>query len=52
MKRQKCTILLIAANVIVFLYLSFSGMTEDVEFMLEHGAMYVPYILKGEEQIL
>ena len=49
MKKQKCTILLIAVNVIVFFALSFSGMTEDAEFMLEHGAMYVPYMLEGEE---
>ena len=49
MKKQKCTILLIVINVIVFFVLSFSGMTEDAEFMLEHGAMYVPYILEGEE---
>lgn len=49
MKKQKCTILLIVINVIVFFVLSFSGMTEDAEFMLEHGAMYVPYMLKGEE---
>lgn len=39
------TILLAAANVIVFFYLTFQGMTEDGAFMLEHGAMYVPYVL-------
>lgn len=49
MKKQKCTILLIAVNVIAFLALSFTGMTEDAQFMLEHGAMYVPYMVKGEE---
>ena len=49
MKRQKCTIMLIAINIIVFLVLSFSGMTEDAEYMLEHGAMYVPYMLNGKE---
>lgn len=49
MKKQKCTIILIAVNVIVFLALSFRGMTEDAEFMLEHGAMYVPYLLEGNE---
>lgn len=48
MKRQNCTILLIAINVIVFFALSFFGMTEDAEYMLEHGAMYVPYMLEGE----
>ena len=49
MKRQKCTMILIAVNVILFLALSFHGMTEDAEYMLEHGAMYVPYILEGNE---
>lgn len=49
MKKQKCTILLIAINVVVFFILSFQGMTEDAEFMLNHGAMYVPYMLEGEE---
>ncbi|MCQ2507540.1 MAG: rhomboid family intramembrane serine protease [Dorea sp.] len=43
------TILLIAANVVIFLGLSFIGMTEDSAFLLEHGASYLPYILyKGE----
>lgn len=49
MKKQKCTIILIAINVILFLFLSFSGMTEDAEYMLEHGAMYVPYMMEGSE---
>lgn len=49
MKKQTCTIILIAVNVMVFLALSFRGMTEDAQFMLEHGAMYVPYMIKGEE---
>lgn len=49
MKKQKCTITLIAINVILFLFLSFSGMTEDAEYMLEHGAMYVPYMMEGNE---
>jgi len=49
MKKQKCTILLIAVNVIVFFVLSFQGMTEDAQFMVDHGAMYVPYMMEGEE---
>lgn len=49
MKKQKCTIFLIAANVVVFFVLSFQGMTEDAKFMLDHGAMYVPYMMEGEE---
>ena len=43
------TILLAAANVIVFFYLTFQGMTEDGAFMLEHDAMYVPYVLGSGE---
>lgn len=44
-----CTILLVVVNVIVFFCLTFQGMTEDAVFMLEHGAMYVPYVLgEGE----
>lgn len=47
--KAPCTVLLVAANVIVFLVLSFQGMTENAGFMLQHGAMYVPYIIgKGE----
>lgn len=46
--KAPCTILLAAVNVIVFLVLSFLGMTEDGEFMLKHGAMYVPYLYKEE----
>ena len=49
MKKQKITIILIAVNVIVFLALSFQGMTENAQFMLEHGAMYVPSMLAGKE---
>lgn len=43
------TILLVAANVAVFFFLSVRGMTEDPEFMLYHGAMYVPYIAERGE---
>lgn len=48
-KKAICTIILLAINVIVFFYLSFLGMTEDGEFLLAHGAMYVPYVLEGQE---
>lgn len=39
---------IIAVNILYFLYLDFSGSSEDVMYMLEHGAMYVPYVLAGE----
>lgn len=44
-KKAPCTIALVAVNVIVFLFLSFQGMTENAGFMLEHGAMFVPDII-------
>ena len=43
------TVLLVLVNVIVFLVLSMQGMTEDAEFLLRHGAMYVPYVAEGGE---
>ena len=43
-----CTIAIAAANVLIFLGQSFMGMTEDSAFMMEHGAMYVPYLMNGE----
>ncbi len=33
-------------NVIVFFAMTFAGSTEDIEFMLNHGAMFVPAILE------
>lgn len=35
-------------NIVYFLYLDLTGSSEDVGYMLEHGAMYVPYVLNGE----
>lgn len=43
-KKQYCTLVLVVINVLVFLWLSFHGMTENALFMLDNGAMYVPYI--------
>jgi len=40
---------LIAANVITFFVLSFIGRTEEVQFMLNHGAMYVPNVVEAGE---
>ncbi len=41
--------MLAVANAVVFVLLSFGGMTEDAGYMLEHGAMYTPYILENQE---
>lgn len=48
-KNMVCTIFLIAMNVIVFIALSFGGMTEDAYYMFEHGAMYTPSFLYDKE---
>ena len=48
-KTSSMTMLLAGANIIVFLLLSLRGMTEDAEFMLRHGAMYVPYVAESGE---
>lgn len=43
------TIILAAVNILIFFLLSFGGMTEDAEYMLGHGAMYVPYMVERGE---
>ena len=50
-KNQKavCTTALIVINIGVFLVLSVMGATEDTLFMLEHGAMYGPYVVEGHQ---
>lgn len=48
-KKAVCTIVLVAVNIIVFLALSFMGVTEDANFMLNHGAMYTPYVMEKQE---
>ena len=41
--------LLVLINAGIFIYLSVIGSTEDLEFMLDHGVMFVPQILQYEE---
>lgn len=48
-KKAICTITLVVVNVAVFFLLTFQGMTEDPVFMMNHGAMYAPFITEGEE---
>lgn len=47
--RNKVTIIICAINVIVFIGLTCIGMTESASFMLEHGAMYPPYVIAYQE---
>lgn len=46
---MNCTIFLVVLNVVIFFILSFGGMTEDGIYMLQHGAMYLPYFLEKQE---
>ena len=44
-----CTVTLIVINIAVFFILTLFGDTEDAVFMLQHGAMYAPYVTEGHE---
>lgn len=48
-KKAVITITLIGINAVVFVLLMFFGKTEDTQFILEHGAMYDPYVIQGHE---
>lgn len=48
-KKAVCTTTLIVINIAVFLILTFLGDTEDTMFMLNHGAVYGPYISEGHQ---
>lgn len=48
-KKAFVTVGLAAVNVMVFLWLSLGGMTEEGAYMLQHGAAYTPYILENKE---
>ena len=43
------TIALIVINVVVFFIMEIMGDTENVLFMMEHGAVFPPYILEDQE---
>lgn len=38
---------LVAVNIILFLVMEMRGSTEDTDYMLKWGAMYVPYVLEN-----
>lgn len=47
--REKCNLLMVIINVVVFIVLEWMGSTTDTMFMLKHGAMYeLPVIQNGE----
>jgi len=49
LKKAPCTVVLLAINIIIFFALTMFGATEDSAYMLEHGAMYVPYLTQNQE---
>ncbi len=47
--REKCNLLMVAVNMIVFIWLEVTGSTTDTIFMLHHGAMYEPLVTEAGE---
>ncbi len=48
-KNAYVTIAVIVINILGFLYLEIRGSTEDVEFMVAHGALFEPMVLYRKE---
>ena len=47
--REKCNLLMVIINIVVFVILEWMGSTTDTMFMLHHGAMYEPLgVERGE----
>ena len=46
--RKKANLAIVAINVLVFIVFSIIGNTEDVQFMLTHGACFAPLVEEGE----
>lgn len=46
--RKKVTLSIAAVNILIFLFFTVIGDTEDGYFMLNHGACFTPAILQGE----
>lgn len=48
-KKAYVNIGIITINVIYFLFLEVVGSTENIEFMINHGAMYAPLVIENKE---
>ena len=42
------TTFLAVINIVVFIVLEFGGSTEDLQYMVNHGALYPPLVLQGQ----
>ena len=47
-KKAICTTGFIIVNIGIFLGIMLIGKDGDTMFLLEHGAMYAPYVLEGK----
>ena len=47
--REKCNLLMVIINIVVFVILEWMGSTTDTMFMLHHGAMYDPLVVERGE---
>ena len=47
--REKCNLLMVIINIVVFVILEWMGSTTDTMFMLHHGAMYEPLVMERGE---
>ena len=47
--RKPMNLLMVAINILVFIGLSFLGDTENVEFMVSHGACFPPFVTEYHE---
>ena len=47
--REKCNLLMVMINIVVFIVLEIMGSTTDTLFMVRHGAMYEPLVTQQGE---
>lgn len=47
--RQPVNLIIVVVNIVVFIVLCFLGDTENVYFMLDHGASFAPLVVEGKE---
>ena len=47
--REKCNLLMVMINIVVFIVLEIMGSTTDTLFMVRHGAMYEPLVAQQGE---
>lgn len=47
--REKCNLLMVVINIVVFVVFEIMGSTTDTMFMVHHGAMYGPLVLEYGE---